>query len=214
MAIKKILTVAIGMAGGFPIDGKPKEKTAEKMHPEILKRWIIFVAIVIVAAAILLAGASYVVNQPANVQPAEQAATMLSSSSDNGQQVIGTEDSQNLPIKTSEWYPLSTTGKIEFSVYGTAVLVGESEIPNTQTYVRLLDHNLKDRNQELLVRIRYKNTATGEIVEGNVYAQGAMSMGDQWSMLIKNVDPSLIQWQPEFGIKNLNTYQPKKVNLQ
>lgn len=47
MVRKEILTVL--MADGYPIDGKPKEKT-EKMHPEIWKRYALF------AIAILLAG--------------------------------------------------------------------------------------------------------------------------------------------------------------
>lgn len=101
------------MAGGFPIEGKPKEKTAEKMHPEILKRWIIFVAIVVAAAIILLAGASYVISQPTtNAQPA---ATTLSSSGGspgggmmgNGQPVVGTATPAQVGKETtsvSEFY--------------------------------------------------------------------------------------------------------------
>lgn len=81
MVRKEILTVSL-MAGGYPIDGKSKEKT-EKMHPEIWKRWIAFFVIVVIAAVVVyfaFAAQTPVKNEgppqevkTQNVQPAENA---------------------------------------------------------------------------------------------------------------------------------------------
>ncbi len=108
--VRNLLTVGF-MADGYPIDGKPKEKT-EKMHPGILKRWIAFFAIVAVVAVVAyfaFAAQTPVKNaigppvKTAEVLPAENPA-------------VNTVAEQGTIIQTSEllsrWGPLMSVDNI------------------------------------------------------------------------------------------------------
>lgn len=63
MVRKEMLMVSL-MAGGYPIDGKPKEK-AEKMHPEIWKRYAIFFAVIAIALAVVIGYFAFAGQTPA-----------------------------------------------------------------------------------------------------------------------------------------------------
>ncbi len=70
------------MTGGYPIDGKPKEKS-EKTHPGIWKRWLVF--LIAVVAIIAVMAAVFMGSTPASTS------TGLGAPPTNGQQpVIGT----------------------------------------------------------------------------------------------------------------------------
>lgn len=83
MVRKEMLTVSL-MTDGYPIDGKPKDK-AEKMHPEIWKRYAIFFAVIAMALAVVIGYFALSTQTPAKTsggmmgggevqQPAENAA--------------------------------------------------------------------------------------------------------------------------------------------
>jgi len=95
--VKNLLTIGIGMSGGYPIDGKKKEKSGEKMHPAIRKQWIAFVAIVVIAAIALYF--AFVPHAPMETKIGSSTETGSNDlSGSNSQSVIGAVSLVAVPI--------------------------------------------------------------------------------------------------------------------
>lgn len=127
------------------------------------------------------------------------------------------EDSLGQKKTTDEWYPMGEANEVEFRPYGsTKITISVPDKPGYSGRVVQSDRGIYDNHQELQVQLRYKNTATGQIVYGQRAGQYSNGMGtrEDWTKILGNIDPNTVQWQPIFSLKNLEVQKVTKGNLQ
>ncbi len=114
---------------------------------------------------------------------------------------------------TTPWYPISVSDRdIHINKYdinvrfqtNTFAMEGANRNPDYGTTTIAWSSD-KYTNQLLMMKVRYRNTQTNQIVEDKVRTYASAEVGGilKWSGAMPGVDPQNIEWQADFGMKDM-----------
>lgn len=202
MIKREIFGITIGMTGGYPIDGKPKEKS-EKMHPGIWKRWLVFSIAVIAIIGIM--AAVFMGSTPTSTSPSIEAPPI------NGQQpVIGSSNPSQVnagqETTDGEWYAIGESIKFNLmNKYGIMVNVKpweDGSIAASEPDFSVLFN----KNKYLAIKMKFRVNSENKIYQTDEMPLGpytGLTIGNWKHIVGKSVDPNDIKWQIEFAVKDI-----------